>query len=205
MPAGARHIVILSATELEQRPLREALADLPHAGPVDWMVTGMGAGAAGYATLKTITRYKPALVIQAGIAGALPDRNVEVGDVVLVGRERQADLGAWRAESGRFEPFGGEGRGIDCPYIESLGLEGLFPVVAGRSVNTACSPVLLAAEEAVESMEGAAFFSVCRAEGVPFLQVRSISNRVGDPRAAWKIDEALIALAAGLKKVMAKL
>lgn len=208
MPAGTRHIVILSATEREQQPLRESLAGLPYAGPVDWRVTGMGAGAAAYGTLKAITRYKPALLIQAGIAGAFPDRKVELGDVVFVEFDRQADLGAWREETGRFECFAAQGSGgneISCPYIESLGLQGLFPAIAARSVNTACSPLLTTGDEVVESMEGAAFFSVCRAEEVPFLQVRSISNRVGDPRDGWKIDEALVALAEGLKRLLTKL
>jgi futalosine hydrolase len=44
-------------------------------------------------------------------------------------------------------------------------------------------------------MEGAAFHYVCLQEGMPFAQVRSISNYV-EPRnrSAWKIKEAVIAL-----------
>jgi futalosine hydrolase len=44
----------------------------------------------------------------------------------------------------------------------------------------------------VESMEGAAFFYACLAAGVPFAEIRSISNRV-EPRNrdAWDLPLAI--------------
>ena len=44
----------------------------------------------------------------------------------------------------------------------------------------------------IESMEGAAFHFVCLQKSVPFLQVRSISNKVGiRDKSKWNIPVAL--------------
>jgi futalosine hydrolase len=44
----------------------------------------------------------------------------------------------------------------------------------------------------VETMEGAAFMYACLIHGVPFAQVRAVSNMVERRnRAAWKLDEAI--------------
>jgi len=49
----------------------------------------------------------------------------------------------------------------------------------------------------VESMEGAAFMYACLVAGVPFAQVRAVSNVVERRnRAAWKLGEAISALGA---------
>ena len=61
-------------------------------------------------------------------------------------------------------------------------------------------------QPAVESMEGAAVARVCDAFAVPWVQLRSISNRVGDrARGGWdlslakaRLHEAVRALLAGL-------
>lgn len=198
-------VVILTATELEQKPLREPLGDSYAGHELLWHVGGMGAGATAAATLRIIRDQQPGLIIQAGIAGALPRKHLAVTDTVLVGSDCQADLGAWRPETGCFEPFGTlpEAKVIVCPYAEPLREH--FRVVAARSANSACSPLPLRGGEALESMEGAAFFEVCRAEKVSFLQVRSVSNRIGDPRAQWRIPEALNALSDGVRKLLENL
>lgn len=44
----------------------------------------------------------------------------------------------------------------------------------------------------VESMEGAAFHHVCLMEGIPFIQIRAISNNVGDrDKRNWHIGPAI--------------
>lgn len=194
-------IVILTATALEQEPLRARLTDRE----LIWVVGGMGAGATAAATLRAIRDLRPGLVIQAGIAGALPRKHLSAGDTVLVGNDRQADLGAWRPETGRFEAFDScaEAQTVACPYTEPL--RGAFRIIAARSVNSACAPLPLRDDEALESMEGAAFFAVCRDEGVPFLQLRAVSNHVGDPRSEWRIPEALESLASNLECLLKNL
>jgi len=44
----------------------------------------------------------------------------------------------------------------------------------------------------VESMEGAAFHYVCLLEKINFLQLRAISNRVGErDKSKWKLKESI--------------
>lgn len=197
-----QNVVLLTATGEEQAPLRDRLGTSDAACALRWHVGGMGAGATACSTYRLIRERKPDLIIQAGIAGSLPGKRLAVTETVLVGSDYQADLGAWRPETGRFEPFSHlpEAAVIACPYTEPL--RGDFRIVAARSANSACSPLPLRGDEAIESMEGAAFFSVCRAEKIPFLQIRSVSNRVGDPRPLWRIPEALDALAEGLRRLL---
>ena len=45
---------------------------------------------------------------------------------------------------------------------------------------------------AVESMEGAALHYVCLQENIPFLQIRSISNAIGErDKTKWNLPEAI--------------
>jgi futalosine hydrolase len=47
----------------------------------------------------------------------------------------------------------------------------------------------------VESMEGAALHYVCLQEKIPFLQLRSISNYIGErDKKKWKIKDAILNL-----------
>ncbi len=55
----------------------------------------------------------------------------------------------------------------------------------------------------VESMEGAAFMYACLIHGVPFAQVRAVSNIVERRnRAAWKLDEAIAKLGAAARQIL---
>jgi futalosine hydrolase len=55
----------------------------------------------------------------------------------------------------------------------------------------------------VESMEGAAFMYTCLVHGVPFAQVRAVSNMVERRnRAAWKLDEAIANLATVARQIL---
>ena len=55
----------------------------------------------------------------------------------------------------------------------------------------------------VETMEGAAFMYSCLIQGVPFAQVRAVSNMVERRnRAAWKLDEAIANLGAVARQML---
>jgi futalosine hydrolase len=55
----------------------------------------------------------------------------------------------------------------------------------------------------VESMEGAAFMYACLIYGVPFAQVRAVSNIVERRnRRAWKMDEAVEGLCAAALEIL---
>ena len=55
----------------------------------------------------------------------------------------------------------------------------------------------------VESMEGAGFMYACLVEGVPFAQVRAVSNVVERRnRDAWKLKEAVDSLGVTTLKIL---
>jgi futalosine hydrolase len=61
-------------------------------------------------------------------------------------------------------------------------------------------------DPAIESMEGAALHYVCLQEHVPFLQLRSISNYVGErDKAKWKLKDAINNLNDHLAKLITQL
>ena len=57
----------------------------------------------------------------------------------------------------------------------------------------------------IESMEGAAFFYVCLNEYVKFMQIRSVSNKVGEENTAkWDTPKALEALKEAMKTLFSR-
>ena len=76
-----------------------------------------------------------------------------------------------------------------------------IPEVAGGTVNCCTGTRYLGNRREsifqiqVESMEGAAFFALCKAFGVSGYQFRAVSNMATDrDESSWKIDDALSAL-----------
>ena len=144
-------------------------------------------------------------VVLAGICGAYPGRGLNVGDVVRVESERVGDLGVVE-RNGSFTPWY---KVINAPVqvYESSSLRGVpawlskLKPVSGLSVNCCTGTASMAADRVrnfnvdVESMEGAASFSVCRAFGMPCLEIRAVSNVAADrDKSAWRIQDALEAL-----------
>jgi futalosine hydrolase len=75
-----------------------------------------------------------------------------------------------------------------------------LPAVSAVSVNeisTSTEKINLFTEKykaAIESMEGASLHYVCTMQQIPFIQIRGISNLVGErDKTKWKIPEALLA------------
>ena len=144
-------------------------------------------------------------VVLAGICGAYPGRGLNVGDVVRVESERVGDLGVVE-RNGSFTPWY---KVINAPVqvYESSPLRdvpaslGRLKAVSGLTVNCCTGTSAMAAERVqnfnvdVESMEGAACFSICRAFGMPCLEIRAVSNVAADrDKTTWRIQDALEAL-----------
>lgn len=183
--------VVIAATEPEIRECRTT------AHGCDFVVSGMGATNTAIATVTAIERYRPELIIQIGIAGAM-DRSIEIGDALFVESDYQADLGAWRGE--QFVHF-------DTPMITVQNPTTLRGVRA-QSVNAACTRGFGCSSNngylaQIESMEGAAFFQAASAyNSLQFIQIRSVSNYTDSLRSQWKISEAISVLADTLNNLL---
>ena len=84
------------------------------------------------------------------------------------------------------------------------------PIVRGATVSTCSATDVLATElatrtgAAVETMEGAAIGLACAAAGVPWAQLRAVSNLTGDrAKANWDFDRALAALHQAIRVILA--
>jgi futalosine hydrolase len=198
------HLLIVSATEFEMGKTASWLNNhsISHNAPKpELLISGIGQLQTTYALLKSIHSRRPGFVIQAGIGG-FPLAE-EIGNVFAISSDRLADLGVlendgFRSvfdlaldEPDRF-PFH-EGK-LKNPYRFLLDWTGL-PVREGVTVNEIKSAGSAGFQRipvpVVESMEGAALHYVCLMEKIPFLQIRSVSNVLGDrDKSRWRLEEA---------------
>lgn len=176
---------------------------------VDVLTTGVGMIATAAWCSRTFAAEHYDLALNVGLCGSF-DASLAAPDVVHVTADRIAELGA---EDG--DDF------LTIHQLQLLG-ENDFPFDGGLLVNTNPPPLpslatlrsvtgitvntvhgnerTIAAvrdryDPDVESMEGAAFMYASLIAGVPFAQVRAVSNAVvRRNRGAWKIDEAIRAL-----------
>jgi len=153
-------------------------------------------------------------VVLAGICGAYPGRGLNVGDVVRVDSERVGDLGVVERD-GSFVPWhmvcngtaNAQGSAASARVYEASSLRGVpewlsgLKSAAGLSVNCCTGTAAMASERVrnfdvdVESMEGAACFSICSAFGMPCFEIRAVSNLATDrDKSTWRIQDALRAL-----------
>lgn len=174
---------------------------------VDTLVTGVGLLSTSLNLTRRLMQGKPDLVIQTGIAGTFLE-TIPLGDAVVVVRETQGDLGVVELDGFRsvfdmglsdpdLPPF--SGGWLENPHTKWITKTGLFHA-NGISVNEVTTdPERMSyyrekLQAHTESMEGAALHQVCLELGIPFIQIRGISNRIGERnKAHWKIKEALAA------------
>ena len=185
-------ILLASATEQEVDLYRINLSKDRVDEKIDLLITGIGIASTIYNLTKSLIQTEYNMVIQAGIAGSYTD-DLQTGEVVLVREDTFADSGV--EENGIFKNL----------FNSGLANENDFPFEKGWLVNQNefLNAGFLKTKKAItinkitnnkkqinqqkqnfnadiESMEGAALHYVCLQTGIPFLQIRSISNKVGE-------------------------
>ena len=212
-------ILVVTATAAEVAPLTGALRPCAAAGEVqsitrdahsiDVLTTGVGMVATGVWTSRALLRDRYDLVLNLGLCGSFRPE-LPPGTVVHIVADRLSELGAEDDDAflsvhdlqllGTDEfPFAsGELRNANPPGNETLAR---FRTVRGITVNTvhgndaSIARVVERLDPDVESMEGAAFMYACLIAGMPFAQVRAVSNLVERRnRGGWKLRDAIDAL-----------
>ena len=181
--------------------------------------SGVGMMATCFSLTKLVMEEKPDIVLQVGMAGCF-NESVALGKVVVINKEIEGNAGVeedgkWRdlfnlkLEKSNYPPF--EKRALPNPHIEKLNLLKL-KTVTGITVNEITTrkerinQLIKKYEPVTESMEGAALHYVCRNTNTAFLQMRTISNYIGErDKSKWMMKEALQNLNAALLKYIDKL
>jgi len=185
--------------------------------------SGIGIANAAHAVTLMAEILKPDLIILFGIGGAYPGSGLAVGDIALADSEIYGDCGVIEPEgfkdmSAIGFPVAKKGR---KEFFNEFPLKGILlkkavkilVVRSGRFV-TVCAGTRSKkrARELekrwngiVENMEGAAAAHIALLYGIPFLEIRGISNIAGDPPGKWnkelaaeKCQEAVVKLTEAL-------
>jgi futalosine hydrolase len=189
-------ILVVAATEPEIALVRS--------GPrgrheVDVLVTGIGLVATAAQSARRMAQTRYDLAFNFGVCGSF-DRSLALGTVVQITTDRMSELGA--EDDDRFMTMQELGLAAQDAIVnlappQNAALRQL-PAVSGISVNTVhgsertIAAVVERFHPQVESMEGAAFAYACALSGVPYAQVRAVSNIVERRnRDRWRLDLAI--------------
>lgn len=210
-------LLLCASTQFEIGPAIEFINNQQFK-KVQVLITGVGMMATTYALTKAIAVNRPDFILQAGVGGCL-DKQLPLSKIVLVENESMGDLGV--EENGAFKtPFdlklldqnafpwknGRLSNRVDI--LKSTGLT----IVDGVTVNEISTNKMRIdyyrdeLNASVESMEGAALHYVALQEDIPFLQMRSLSNFVGErDKSKWVMDIAIANLNIELERILTKL
>jgi futalosine hydrolase len=180
-----RVLLVVAATECE----------LSHVDGAETLVCGIGPVEAAVTTARALAARAPDAVVHVGIAGAV---TLEPPALVVGSEAVYADVADVAA---RF------------PVVDRVRASPELVAAARRALPAAhLLPIATSAGVGggagyeVEAMEGFGVLRAAQLAGVPAVELRAVSNLVGDSdRALWRIDDALAALADATRRVLAEL
>jgi len=204
------NILLIAATAKEIAPFLGHYRNIPkkEAWDIDVLITGIGLTSTTYHLTKQLQLKKPGMVIQAGVAGCF-DKQIPLGTVVKIKQDAIADESVVELkklktlfdlqllQTSQF-PF-------KNGWLENPGnvlfKKTKLKMVKGISVNQITTSKQMITfyksrfNPVIESMEGAALHYVCLMENIPFLQLRSISNYIGERnKKNWNMNESIMNL-----------
>lgn len=209
-------ILVCAATALEITPFLDKYNQSADKEDIDVLITGIGLTATTYNLTKYFSLKKSSLVIQAGVGGCF-DKNVSLGSVLAIKQETIADESVIELKSlktlfdlqlvpqNRF-PY--EKGWLVNPNKDLLKKTKL-KIVKGVSVNEITTSkqkiefYKKAFNPVVESMEGAALHYVCLMEKISFVEIRSVSNYIGERnKKKWNMKESIVNLNNALQRLL---
>lgn len=203
------NVLVVAATELEIEPF------LRLNNTKNVLITGVGIPSTIFNLTKKLLQANYDLVIQAGIAGSFTS-SLQKGNVALIAKDTFADIGV--DEKGNFKTLFEMGFVQENEFPFTLGWlvnqhdylkKGNLPLATSVTVNKITDDINQIKNQSekfnadIESMEGAALHYVCLQQKINFLQLRSISNSVGErDKQNWAMKEAITNLNIELKKLI---
>ncbi|WP_202078262.1 futalosine hydrolase [Caldalkalibacillus salinus] len=201
-----KRVLVMTAVSAEKEAVLKGLQQsTPH--HFDVQLSGVGVAEAAARTAFQLAQNKPYdLVINAGIAGGFA-RSVHIGDIAIADRIIAADLGAETPQG--FISVDELGFGSATISVDAIVRQQIVQALKQKGLNVTSGPVLSVSTvtgteqtatalthritgAVAEAMEGFGVASAAQQCNIPVLEVRTISNVVGDrDRASWRIPEAL--------------
>lgn len=200
------NILIATATTKEIAPFLEYYRN-HELQNIDILITGVGLAASTYHLTRQISLKRPGLIVQAGLAGCF-NKKIPLSTVLAVQKDVIADEGVLEAgqlktvfdlklSSANKYPFSGGWLINKSAAFKKMKLQKVKSV----SVNqVSVSPDMIRLikkkfDPITESMEGASLHYVALMEKIPFIQIRAVSNYIGERnKKKWNFKEAIINL-----------
>jgi futalosine hydrolase len=160
----------------------------------DGLVCGVGPVEAAVATARALALHRFDAVLHVGLAGG---RELAVGSVVVGTEAVYRDLSAEWPVVDRATPDAGLFERVRIALPDAAAAPIHTSAAVGASGDTVSSGLL------VEAMEGFGVLRAAERAGVPAVEVRVVSNEIGeDDRSRWQIGAALDALEVALPKLV---
>jgi futalosine hydrolase len=155
--------------------------------------------------MKMFVQETPSLIIQVGIAGCF-DKKIPLGKVFAVKDDFAGDIGVmenkvWKDlfdmkfDKPNDAPY--EKKSLPNPWLNQFNVLKLptKKAVTVNTISTDKSRIQLYSgryKAVLESMEGASLHYMGRDLTIPFIQIRSVSNYVGErDKSKWEMQEAI--------------
>jgi futalosine hydrolase len=202
----AKRVLIMTAVEAEKQAVLRGLGEdsrfVVH-------IAGVGPIAAAVSTATALAAADYDWVVSAGIGGGFVNK-AAIGSVVIANEVIAADLGAQTPEG--FSSLDELGFGNTRIQVDGDLSSRLVEAARAKDISVHYGPILTlstvtgtaaTASElaeripgaAAEAMEGYGVAAAAYNRGLPFIEIRAISNLVGPrDKSAWRIAEALAAL-----------
>ena len=207
------NILLIAATAKEIQPFFEYYRNTRDLKNIDILITGIGLTAATYHLLDQIHLKRPQFIIQAGVAGSF-DKTISLGTVVIVKRDTIADQSVIELKKLKtlfdlrlipHNQFPFRKGWLENDRLPHSRLKKVN-AVSVNEITTSRRKLLFYKEvfnPSVESMEGAALHYTCLMEKLPFIQLRAISNYVGErDKNKWEMKKSILNLNRELIKLL---
>lgn len=203
-----KKIAIVAATNQEILPLKALVKknkNLLKIVDVQFHVTGVGSMVTCFFLTNLLLTNKYDFVFQVGIAGSY-SKTFTLGTAVVVSKDYLADVGVlenniWKDvfdmgfSKPTIRPF--TNKALVNKYQKAKNISNHTSAI-GITVNTITTSstiknIFIQKYDAqIESMEGAALHYVCNKFKIPYLQIRGLSNKVGERnKQKWQIQNAI--------------
>jgi futalosine hydrolase len=212
-----KNILVAAATAKEINPFLSGIKQGKfNTKNIDILISGIGLTASTYHLAKQLALKKYDLVIQAGVAGCF-DLRIALGEVVAIKQDAIADQSVVELEKLKTlfdlklvpqDQYPYKKGWLINPNKDVLKKTKL-KIVKGISVNQISTSKQMIKfyrdvfDPVTESMEGAALHYVCVMENVPFVQIRSISNYIGERnKKKWDMNDSISNLNQSLIRII---